>query len=231
MEPTKVEQRASMAHSTAIGTSQLPGMPTNIPPSLNFYVQLRRFWLGRSPQEKLFAASLGWGMFSKTIMTLYNGSTSQDPVMATSNKQNSAYTITLGDGPEPLSVKSGKVRNGGTAVPIKHKRMGCYGFTMDGVEYEWLRGSKKAVKKVDSGSNSNGWKLTRVLGSKDDTEQLEILASVDLLGIVGMDKSASFNFLGNGITAEFSQEWKLVALLSGLLLWYSDYIALTAAIF
>lgn len=219
---------------------QNPSPIKKLPPKLNFYTAFTNFWLGRSENEKLFATSFGWGMLGRTVITIYDGPSKDDPVLVTSRHKSSKYIITLPSGPGSLSVKHGRPEGDGEDIPLSGGGSGSYGFSMrvgsqstEGSEspledFIWRRSSSDEMKRL-SGFTKRGWKLVRDAPPTATADGTGIVDASEIVLVMVKDesfrkKSTQFCFVGRGLAGDLGERWELVAVLSGLLLWWKSYM-------
>lgn len=99
-------------------------------------------------------------------------------------------------------------------------------------DFEWRNSHGDEIKAV--GGRTYGWKLVRLSsrtgeGVGSTSDGLEVVAVVAQNATWSMSKSANIAFLGSGLNGNMGERWELAALLSGLLLWYKNYMAQAAA--
>ena len=225
-----------------------------IPSPINFYAGLTKFWLGRHQEEKLFAASFGWGMFGRTCMTLYDGQTTHAPVLITSRHQHGKYILTIPESHNSVSVKSGKPKGEGEDIVLensKWKNPKSFSIEVgDGTaekphveQFEWRQTRGEELKLLSGSKGNEGWKLVRLGrqvaqgessadGSKRafgvTSDGLEVVAVCAHKIAVSM-KGAYFCFMNSGLDGSMGERWELAAVLSGLILWYISAQAMAAA--
>ena len=214
-----------------------------IPSPINFYTGWSKYWLGRHQDEKIFAASFGWGCFGRSVITLYDGPTKRDPVLVTSRHKGGKYIMTIPDSSSSISVKGGKVKGPGQDIPFH-----CGGNTSrfsikvgEGLphteDFEWRRTHGEEIKAL-APHTCGGWKLVRtsvppgegaVRGNGVTSDGLEVVAVVARNAGWSKNKSAYVCFMNSGLDGSLGQPWELAATLSGLILWWQNFMASAAS--
>ncbi|OJD29675.1 uncharacterized protein BKCO1_7500030 [Diplodia corticola] len=95
--------------------------------------------------------------------------------------------------------------------------------------FEWRSSHGEDIKEVATGS-SFGWKLVRLsehggptgMGRGFANDGKEIVAVVAHNASWSASKGLRFAFLGSGLAGAFGEVWEVVAMASGLKLWYKD---------
>ncbi|KAI1472365.1 uncharacterized protein F4812DRAFT_408631 [Daldinia caldariorum] len=98
-------------------------------------------------------------------------------------------------------------------------------------DFKWRRTRGEEVKELDKWGQ--GWKLVRLSGTaagKNATSDgKEVVAVWTVNGSWSMNKFCKFQFLESGATGVLGDAFALVALVSGLKIWYLEFIESTAA--
>ncbi|KAL1640187.1 hypothetical protein SLS58_007138 [Diplodia intermedia] len=106
--------------------------------------------------------------------------------------------------------------------------------------FEWRTSRGEDVKEVGAGGLSFGWKLVRLDGPEGAAPPVveesggggrrgvasgggEVVAVVAHNASLSATKGLRFAFLGSGLAGAFGELWEVVALASGLRLWYQDF--------
>ncbi|KAI0853587.1 hypothetical protein F5Y00DRAFT_104844 [Daldinia vernicosa] len=99
--------------------------------------------------------------------------------------------------------------------------------------FEWRRTRGEEVKELDRWGN--GWKLVRLSGTAaapgraSASDGKEIVAVWTPNGKLSMNKFCKFQFLESGAAGVLGDTFALAALISGLKIWYMEFLQTTAA--
>ena len=216
---------------------------TTFPPFLNGYLPWmisRTIYLGRSAEEKLFAATLHTGGLTgkKPTVILYNGPTDKHPVLAMAGNDHwkrTKYAITLPAGPgrgADLLVNMG----GGTLTRPNYEFsivMGSSNRYIQEEKFEWRSSSGEELMSVGK-HNSWDWKLVRLTGQNTTpyetygergpsfaASRYEVVALLACSSSASMTKVLRFAFCGTGLTGSLGNTWEIAALTSALQIWWA----------
>ncbi|KAI8966402.1 hypothetical protein F5Y11DRAFT_309143 [Daldinia sp. FL1419] len=96
--------------------------------------------------------------------------------------------------------------------------------------FQWRRTRGKEAKELDNWGE--GWKLVRLEGTEaghgTTSDDKEVVAVWTLYGGFSMTKFCRFRFLGAGATGVLGDTFAIAALISGLKIWYLEWLQLTA---
>ncbi|CAL5868532.1 uncharacterized protein PFLUO_LOCUS2758 [Penicillium psychrofluorescens] len=237
-------------HQPASGSKTMQSATVKFPPSVYGYLQWKltsTFHLGPTAEEKLFAASTHSNMFqNKPTVTLHDGPTDKDPIMATvhADKWGRARPIILTLPPRPGGSHEDaiveKMSTEKHVSPTFTFETNAAGKGARRERFEWRQSRGNEISELSSG-HSYGWKLVWLSGpvvnvggnrkerhpgiSSDGKEIVAILAHNMSWS---MTKGFRFAFLGTGLTGTFGENWEILTVVSALQLWYKDVINATA---
>lgn len=226
--------------------------PTKLPPTLNAYYQwkfTRTFHLGPAADQKLYAVAPRSSLSClKHALLLHDGPTTDaHPVLAQIESEGlsgRSYVVTIhpgrGDGGsvvERLSRASSLThRTASFSIGVR----GGGGGGEKGARrerFEW-RPSRGAEIKDLAGSLSHGWKLVRCdaeerwdgVGQRGvASDGKEVVAVIAHNASWSMTKGLRFALMGTGCAGVLGEEWEVMALVTGLQLWYRDVQESSAA--
>ncbi|KAI0112938.1 hypothetical protein F4814DRAFT_420058 [Daldinia grandis] len=240
--------------SSGAAAGVIAGVNNRFPQCVNAYFERKftssAFHLGEHADTPLYAVTMHSGWSSKPLLEMHSGPNESDPVIATAGHESrwssGKHTI-IQIFPDP-STSAGESSSGpGSAVTAK---------TIDMVQknswtrqwqeltievgigkdlrlenFEWRRTRGEEVKELDRWGN--GWKLVRLSGTvpgrASTSDGKEIVAVWTLNGKPSMNKFCKFQFLESGATGVLGDTFALAALISGLKIWYIEFLQNTSA--
>ncbi|GKT40394.1 uncharacterized protein ColSpa_00575 [Colletotrichum spaethianum] len=224
---------------------------SKFPPTLNGYFQwafTRTFLLGPTAEERLFAASPRSGFRSKQReIILYDGPSDKHPVLATIGKSWTAMAsvpakVSILPRPDSGETRPYETEISGIPFKVDQSSASIFSVTVGGKatgtepreeKFQWRNSRGSEVKELGK-TFSYGWKLVRLStpaapaagGSRserdvgftsDGHEVVAILAT----NMTSLTKGLKFSFMGRGLKGAFGERWEVVALLTGLWVWYT----------
>lgn len=218
------------------------------PPAFNLYRDAfpgaqRTYFLGEHQSTPLYSVTAGWAATaSGASLILHNGPSDDHAPLGTAAYAPAGRRMAVslpplpGRPPQPpYSVHTPTVMDPTFSfvveIPSSNPAPGAAATTYHNEKFEWRRSSSGAVGGL--GGRAHGWKLVRlsnelppggmaVAGSGPPSGDGHEVVAVCTESVMSVSKMWKFSFLGTGLSRALGEQWAVMAVLTGLVIWDND---------